>query len=279
MSWKPASRRDLAGILRLVLEDEALCVSLSSRIREQDRGSSIFVNLGPEGDVSECFLYTSYGLLLPVLPRNGDPEGMKAVISGLKPAIHSIMGVASWVQRAEDLMPLPPTTRIEYHLMRLDRRDIAPRAVPRAPRAPGVLIRRASPEDADALFPLQCSYEHEEVIVDPTLFSDTQCMRMLKRSLRTELVFLAEKDGIPLAKAGTNARGYDVDQIGGVFTAVPQRRKGLAEDVMIALLSRVYKEKNTACLFVKKSNPGALALYRKLEFRICADYVISYYGI
>jgi predicted GNAT family acetyltransferase len=275
MSWKPASRRDLAGILRLILEDEALCVSFSARIKDQDKGSTLFVNGGPNGETCECFLYTSYGLMLPVLPHGRDAGEMRNLVMNLKPMVHSIMGVAEWVNRAEETLPLPPTTRIEYHLMSLGRRDIAPCT----PRIPGVRIRRATAEDADALFPLQRCYEHEEVVVDPTLFSDTQCMRLLKRSLRTELIYLAEKDGAPLAKAGTNARGYDVDQIGGVYTAVSHRREGLAEDVMTALLAKVFQEKSAACLFVKKANAGAIALYRKLDFKIVADYAISYYGI
>jgi GNAT superfamily N-acetyltransferase len=274
MSWKPVTRKDYCRLLKLILTDEDHCVSLSSRIKDQDRGSVVYVNSDQAGEISECFLFSSFGLLLPMLPIGNEGEEMKTILAGLRPVVHSVMGISSWVQKAESLLPIPPTTRIEYYLMRLGRRDIAPRP----PRDPGVKIRRATIDDADALFPLQRSYEHEEVVVDPTLFSDTQCMRMLKKSLRSELVFLAEKDGRPLAKAGTNARGFDVDQIGGVFTAVPHRGKGLAGEVMEALLAAVFAEKSAACLFVKKANSSAVSLYNKLGFTTVADYVISYYG-
>jgi len=41
----------------------------------------------------------------------------------------------------------------------------------------------------------------------------------------------------------------------------------------------VFIDKTAACLFVKKKNRPALALYDRLGFAPVNDYVISYYGI
>ena len=143
----------------------------------------------------------------------------------------------------------------------------------------GVTVRPAAPYDAEDLFPLQCGYELEEVVIDPAHFSDLQCMKMLRYALRDELVYVAERQGVPLAKAATNARGFGVDQIGGVYTLPEERGKGIGGAVVDGLLRAVFAEKKAACLFVKKRNRPAIALYDRLGFTPATDYVITYYGL
>jgi predicted GNAT family acetyltransferase len=82
-----------------------------------------------------------------------------------------------------------------------------------------------------------------------------------------------------VAKAGTNARGFTVDQIGGVFTVEEVRNSGIAFRVMEELLRRIFAEKSTVCLFVKKNNLPALALYGKLGFHVADGYRISYFKV
>jgi GNAT superfamily N-acetyltransferase len=275
MSWRPALRRDITGVLALVLHEEPLCVSFTARLKEQAKGCTLFVNAEEDGEVRECVLFSSYGLLLPVLPGSHEGEGLAKILRGLRPAVHSIMGIGSWVQKAEALIPVDPTTKVDYHLMTLSRRDYTPRRFPMQ----GLRAVKATVTDAEALFPLQRSYEQEEVVINPFLFNDAQCMRLLKKSLREELIYFVEKGGKPVAKAGTNARGFAVDQIGGVFTVVEERGKGYATTVMETLLDAIFMEKEGACLFVKKHNNTAISLYERLGFQTVSDYVISYYGL
>jgi GNAT superfamily N-acetyltransferase len=276
MSWRSASRRDTAAILRFILLDEKRCVPVAARFKDQGRRFQMFVNDDPRGAVTDCVLFSEYGLLLPVF-RSASQDGgeLARILRGLRPPVHSIMGVGEWVAQAEALLPLPPTTRVEYHLMAVEKSWYCPPTS----RAGHARVRQAFPADAEGLYPLQKSYEMEEVVLNPSLFNDAQCARLLKKSLREELVFLAERDGVPVAKAGTNARGYGVDQIGGVFTVPSERGKGYAAAVMGALLQAIFAEKNAACLFVKKGNGAALSLYKRLGFRIIAEYVINYYGL
>jgi len=277
MSWRPAGRRDLPAILEFLLRDEALCVPFTSRLLEGARGCDVYFNTDARGGVSECILFTTAGLLLPVLAaENAGHDDLAAVLRGLSPTVHSIMGVGRCVTGVEALLPLPPTTRIEYFLMTLPRASLRP-LLPREPE--GVVVRKADPYDAEALFPLQKEYELEEVVIDPAHFNDAQCMKLLKRSLRDELVYVAELDGVPVAKAATNARGFGVDQIGGVYTVPEKRSKGLAARVVADLLETVFRDKAAACLFVKKKNRPALALYDRLGFTPVTDYIISYYGM
>jgi hypothetical protein len=186
------------------------------------------------------------------------------------------MGPLREVRWAESNLPLPARLSIDYHLMGLDRRDYRPPALPPAPE--GLRLREAGPHDARGLYPLQRDYELEEVLIEPGRFDPQACLANLRRTLRRQIVFMAELDGRPLSKAGTNARGFDADQIGGVFTVEEERGRGLARRVMDALLGRIFQEKSQASLFVKKLNPAAVTLYRRLGFRELEDFRISYFG-
>ncbi|HTP57818.1 MAG TPA: GNAT family N-acetyltransferase [Spirochaetia bacterium] len=277
MSWRPAGRKDLPAILNFLLRDEALCVPFTSRLIDGARGCDVYFNADAHGGVSECILFTSAGLLLPVLAgEETRHDELADLLRGLSPAVHSIMGVGRCVRGTEELLPVPPTTRIEYFLMTLTRTSLRP-VLPRD--AESVVVRKADAYDAEALFPLQKEYELEEVVIDPSHFSDAQCMKLLKHALRDELVYVAELNGVPVAKAATNARGYKVDQIGGVYTVPEKRSKGLGARVVAELLETVFIDKSEACLFVKKKNRPALALYDRLGFAPVTDYIISYYGM
>ncbi len=206
----------------------------------------------------------------------GTREDLSAILNGLRPMVHSIMGVGRCVDVIEANIPIPPTTRVEYFLMTLavdSRHPVLP------PDPPGLRVRKADAYDADLLFPMQKCYELEEVVITPTHFNEAQCMKSLRLALREQLVYVAEMDGVPVSKAATNARGYKVDQIGGVYTAPSQRGKGFGKAVVSQLLKEVLSEKQAACLFVKKHNRSALALYERLGFSPVTDYVISYYGL
>jgi hypothetical protein len=278
MSWIPAGRRDIPAIVEFLLPDEALHVPFSSRLRSGARGCDIFFQRSPEGGVRQCILFTTGGLLLPVLSTTAADgrEELSRLLLDLRPSVHSIMGIGRCVDAAQAVLPLPPIARVEYFLMTLERSAFRP---PLPWESSRLRVRRADINDADDLFPLQKGYELEEVILDPVHFSESNCMRLLKAALKDEVVFVAELDGVPVAKAATNARGFDVDQVGGVYTVPGARGKGIGAVVVGALLVELFAEKSSACLFVKKRNRPAIALYDRLGFGPVTDYVISYYGL
>ena len=278
MSWQPAARKDSPAVLRFLLADEALCVPFTSRLRAGGRGSAVYCNVEEQGTVTDCILFSSGGLLLPVLSSPpARRQELAGLISRLRPSVHSIMGITRCVEEAEGLVPVAPTRRIEYFLMTLAREGA--HRLWTAPLAPGLRVRRAGPADASAILPLQEAYEKEEVLIDPAHFNEGVCLRSLVQSLREEVMFVLERDGQPVAKAATNARGYTVDQIGGVYTVAADRDKGFARVVMVALLREIFREKAAACLFVKKKNKPAISLYQGLGFQPVNEYTISYYGL
>jgi predicted GNAT family acetyltransferase len=277
MSWRQAGRRDLAALLEFLLPDEALFVSLTSRLRAGARGFDVYMDADAAGAVRDCFLYTSGGLLLPAFsPAGQDGRELSALLSDLTPIVHSIMGVGRCVEVVEAGLPLPPTTRVEYFLMTLAEGSRHPVL---SPDPPGLQVRKADAYDADLLFPMQKCYELEEVVITPDHFNEAQSMKSLRISLREQLVYVAEIGGVPVSKAATNARGYKVDQIGGVYTVPQQRGRGFGKTVVSELLRKVFEEKQAACLFVKKHNRSAIALYERLGFVPVTDYLISYYGL
>jgi len=277
MTWRAAARADMDGVLSFLLRDESLCVPFTARLRTGARGQTVYVAKDARGCVTGTFLITSSGLLLPLIADDVSPGAeLSRLLRDVHPPIHSIMGTGRSTGAMEALMPSLPTARIEYFLMSVTRES----ARPALPSQDGRLaIRMAGEADAHALFPLQKAYELEEVVVDPRHFNDAQCLKLLHRTLKEELVFVAERDGVPVAKAATNARGFSVDQIGGVFTVPGSRGMGVGRLVVSELLKRVLREKEGACLFVKKRNRPAISLYERLGFLPVTDYVISYYGL
>jgi ribosomal protein S18 acetylase RimI-like enzyme len=239
------------------------------------------IERGPQHPVVESALMLSRGgVALPVLDDHGAlemPAGERPAMAleRFRPRVHSVMGMKASVLAVETELRKRPFASIDYHMMVMDLGPWRPQAG-QGPRA--LTVRKAFPEDTDALFALQRAYELEEVYLDPRQFDDRRCRSLLRRGLREELVYMAELGGVPVAKAGTNARGFTTDQIGGVFTRPDLRHRGAARAVMTALLEHVRRDRRQACLFVKKDNAPAIRLYLGLGFDVRGEYRISYYG-
>ena len=287
MSWRMAQTRDLAGLLALGCRAEWRAVPFTARLRRDGLPglpsrleSSVLVHRPAQAAVADgALLLTASGLLLPVL---GPGPGASASVPfpswpRLRRSLHSVMGPLAEVSWAEAGVARRPGHTVEYHLMVVSReRFRAARAGFKAP-PPGLRLRPAAMKDAAALYPLQRSYEIEEVLIAPGHFHEKACLANLRSLLRRQLMVVAELGGRAVAKAGTNARGFSVDQIGGVFTIEEERNRAIGQAVMRELLERIFREKESACLFVKKTNQPAVALYKRLGFQILDSYRISYY--
>lgn len=148
---------------------------------------------------------------------------------------------------------------------------------PAGPSMEGLEFRPATPRDERDILDIQCSYELEEVLLDPGDLDRSQTLARLGAALRTQRIQLAFADRVPVAKAGSNALSWSHIQIGGVYTEPAWRNRGIATALVDLLVQEARASGRGACLFVKKDNPPALAVYRRTGFRPCGDLEIVYF--
>jgi ribosomal protein S18 acetylase RimI-like enzyme len=291
MSWARAELVDFLDLQQFLMKHEALCVGFSAWLKDKIISTphirndfTVFIrrnkkHIAGEDAISEAVLITEQGLIFPLVKKRvpgrvHNLSELSRFIQSFPTNLNSIIGISGSVDIIEKLVKLPVRSRVQYFLMATD-------GFPRGlkPPAPirGVSLRDADLSDALFLFDLQKNYELEEVYLNPESFNETACYANLKNTLRKEILIFAERNGLPIAKVGTNARGYNMFQIGGVYTRPQERRKGLSFLLMYELLKRMFKDGKKACLFVKKTNDAAIKLYQKLGFRIIDNFRITYF--
>ena len=276
--WHYAEAADLQRVAGSLRRREWAYVPFSARLTGSDwrdrwlRRSWAIVVDRCAAEPPSAVLITRSGLVLPAL-RDGRPlpPALRSLIERICRNPQTVMGTRSDVLRVQELLGRGYAI-VDYTLMTLQAADF------RRPELPSDLrVRRARPRDARRLFELQRAYELEEVLLDRSRFDGALCRRLLQRSLQRELIYFGSVGGHPVSKAGTNARGFAVDQIGGVFTAPARRRCGYGGAVLTALLRELFAAGRSAALFVKPNNETAVRLYENLGFAARDDYRICYY--
>jgi predicted GNAT family acetyltransferase len=294
VSWRRAEAGDLPALELFLRVHEASAAGLISRLLDAGRlclprssRSSLWIHSLPEerAIVRGALLCTSTGLAFPLFPEgvSSESEGAEAdrelatLVVARRFEAASVVGPARDVERLERALSLRPLVAVEYRLMR---RLIPPSPpAPSRSKLPGLSIHAVGPADLEALFPLQEAYEREEVLTPIHRFDSGGSRAALARSLRGETIVAASLAGAFVGKAGTNARAFSLDQIGGVFVAPPYRRLGIGRLLMEDLLARLAARDKGAVLFVKTRNEPARALYRGLGFEEIDDYRADYFGL
>ena len=122
-----------------------------------------------------------------------------------------------------------------------------------------VVIRRGRLSDLAKLATFYADAEHM-----------TRTAAAVERPLRDTRLWLAEADGQVLATALTNAETSNLAMIGGVYTPVTARGRGLSQAVCSALCADLLADGKQPILYW--STPAAGAVYRKLGFRPCGQW-------
>lgn len=289
MKWRHAGPDDQRALNRFLEPREYRSISLTSRLVRK-RGfalpsaSSDALLLGfaaPQAGQGQeepqaAVLRTGNGLLLPLFHEDLEPaplnlEELRLLLEqGRK--IYCILGMRSDVDLCAALQPHTLHATRHYLLMR---RELST-PLPEPPSIPGLQVRRVTRRNAARVFPLEEAYQREEVLVHPEQFSPTAHYLHFSRSLRHNQIYMAELDGEPVGKAGTNAIGAGYCQIGGVFTKPELRGRGISRILMNTLLSWIYRRGQSAALFVDSANAPAIRLYERLGFNVEGEYEIVY---
>jgi len=290
-----ASDADLEECLAFLQESEYRCAGLTSRLKKKDRavlpeaseGTLWVLRDREKRNLRALYLKTPSGMVFHCACEGLDPSEPKAagVLSLLGKDSFAIVGSAAHGSVLESLAARSPRHTVDYELMTLEQTRGSPgnpaegSAYPgiEGPGFPKVEIARALVSDAEELFHLQKGYEREEVLLPGEAFSPDRCRAQLRVTLAQQVVFVLRSGNAPAAKAGTNARGFAWDQIGGVYTLPGLRNRGFATAVVGALIDNRLREGRNLALFVKTANISAQKVYEKLGFRYRDRFRISYW--
>ena len=120
-------------------------------------------------------------------------------------------------------------------------------------------------------------YMAKEVAPAGKQVTDLEASAQLKSILKDQLCFALWTDGEVVAKANTNAIGFDYVQLGGVYTHPLYRKNYYAWNLVYTICARVLKTGRKLSLFVKERNNPANELYKRIGFVPGAKYIIAYF--
>ena len=146
-----------------------------------------------------------------------------------------------------------------------------------APAPKGTAVHICAEKDADELLPLQAAYEAEEGGLRDDGLDAAKALMRLRGLLRRETVIACRDSstGRLLGKAGTNAKGFGWNQIGGVYTLPSERGRGIASFLVAELARLSAAEGKSAVLFVKPKNKAARQAYAKSGFKECGAFRVA----
>ncbi len=154
--------------------------------------------------------------------------------------------------------------------MQLDPGDLTP-------ADPVPTLRRAGREDYAIIHASGAELRAEELEEDPRQADPTGWARRTEEECRDGYTHLwIDEQGLCF-RASVSAITVDSAQVSGVYTPLARRQQGLARRGLTELCRRLLDRSRTVCLFVNDFNAPALALYRRMGFRIVADWASAFY--
>jgi hypothetical protein len=218
------------------------------------------------------------GLLIATLMMSGQRAGIYTLdTSCLRPLmdiarrqrITFLMGPHEMMQFALSSLAELPILRQEAHLFA---NLPAERFRPHLARHPsGVIVRRATPDDIEALTRLYtgaAGFEHASI--------EQVRQAMIDRvySLRS---YVVETQGRLVSAASTSAETFSGAMIGGVWTLPNERDQGYSTLAVTALAAELLAEGRRPSLFYLEDNAPAAHVYRKIGFQERGRWAVVYF--
>ena len=275
--WRSMRKHETAKIEKLLQSYENLCVNICNRyINQKYYNSKIWTLHDTNKEISALVLYSNQNLM-PLLCGQIKIPPLKFLFKIFSSTpIHSLQGIREDIIAIEALLEkqgINATEKIDYDLMCIDSLPSGYNSA--GPR--GLIIREVKLSDIDDLAALHAAYEQEEVLPSAKEFNPVLSRLNTERILNNEQVFLAELDGRIIGKINTNACSFTRFQIGGVYVHPDYRGLGIAQRMAGEFATFLIRQGRFVSLYVKKTNPAALHVYRNIGFEIKGDYRICYY--
>lgn len=273
----------LEPFLKFSKKFEHKSISLMSRMYKKDiitvpspATARIFCELSDlkPDYILNAIMISSGGMLLPMFseipPSDIVLKEMLTMITDYKKKIFCILGVSKDTGLIKNFLYYSILSKINYVLLIEDDNNIF--NIDKTM----FTVKKAKKRDAVQLFPLEKAYLLEEVLVKSSTVNQQAALINLRKTCNFQSVFFAISGNEVIAKVNTNGKGIAYNQIGGVYTLPEFRSRGISTWLMKILLNEIHISGNRAVLYVKKENKPALALYKKLGFRIIDEYSAIY---
>lgn len=274
MSWVKIDRVEdfIEKLTALVKPQEISCIDTVPMISGTKKSSKPIIAHTYGDTLDAALFFTDYGRVMPVMGNQfffrqedvnyvsalaGNTVFLPTSVSGKTEAVDMFLDKFSCGQRQQV---------VEHYIMELepDRFKMPQMTPPQKMR-----ILRGSTRQLLPLFPLQKTYERQEVLLNPDSQDTMETFRWLRSILTNEICFYARRGFRYVSKANTNARGFDHIQVGGVFTVPRFRNQGYALNTVAALCRFIIEEEHKIpSLFVRSGNENAIKLYKSLGFEI-----------
>jgi GNAT superfamily N-acetyltransferase len=274
--WRKAGRGDDIRAEQFLRSQERYGVNACVKFLNRNSSNDQIWRLTDGSGTIQAMIIQSGGVFLPVLGKTRNIPPLH-FMRGLwnKPLIHLVQGLLG-----DALLLEAALADLGYHAK--EQRDYDLMILDKAPEESGVFpvgleLRRPGVEDLEALYPLQAGYEEEEVLPQGAVLNPTVCRLTLSRILSEEQALIACLDKRIVGKINTNATSYTCSQIGGVYVLPECRGLGIGRRMTAVFAAELRARGREPTLFVKKNNPAAQRIYRRIGFVEAGDYRISYY--
>lgn len=291
---KPLSGNRQKEALTFLSHNECECVTLTEHVLSTVEDVYVLDavdSVSGSSFIQAIFFYRKNSAIYPCIPftKNSQSDAFLSqevrkcfadFMNGKR--VFSITGQADAVTYLVEIQKdfNSPLRVINNYLLMVKEAGRSPKVVKEIPD--GFKLKKAGPKDINSLIELEYAYQIEEVMNgDASRLYKPGIQLQFENLLKNQQIFALfnGKDQKAVAKAGTNARGKNFCQIGGVFCDGQQRNHGYAFMVVKKVVDAIEAAGKTACLFVKEKNASARRVYENCGFEYCGKFMIAYYDV